>query len=388
MRKQSKQLNQQPQRYDLHRNLSNSYTPGARPRATEPVSQAKAKRRFSFKKSLLLLFLVILTPLLVIGVWDFQNASGASQKLFGTGNVARAFLPGSLQSATNGRTNILLIGYSADDPGHEGALLTDSLMVVSLDKEDKTGYLLSVPRDLYVNIPDYGSAKINEAYQAGEQQDFKEDGYPTGGIGLVQKVVSDNFNIPLHYYVIINYGAVRDIVNALDGVEVNIESPDARGLYDPNFKAEEGGPLTLPNGVQKIDGQTALRLTRARGATFGSYGFPQSDFNRTQNQQKVFAAIKNELNWTLLLDPRLNKQFFDAIADNVQTDINISEVLPVLRLVRSVPQDSLKSINLTDLDGRNLLDSYSTPSGQSALIPADGRGDFESIQAAIDQLSQ
>lgn len=393
MLKQTKQLKTQPKRYDVHRSLANtSYQPNAQPRR-DKSSDAKQegkhpKRRFSFKKTLLVVFILILTPLLIIGAWDARNSSSASKKLFGTGNVAGAFLPTSLESTSENRVNILLVGYSADDPGHAGALLTDSIMVLSLDKEDKTGYMLSVPRDLFVNIPGYGSAKINEAFQAGERQGFSEADYPVGGIGLLQKVVSDNFKIPLHYHVIINYGAVRDIVNALDGVEVNIKSPDPRGLYDPNFKPEEGGPLTLANGLQKIDGQTALRLTRARGSTYGSYGFPQSDLNRIQNQQQVFSAIKNELDWKLLLDPRLNQQFFDAMANNIKTNLKLSEVLPLFRLMRSVPQPSLQPINLSDVDGANLLTSYQAPGGQSALIPAEGRKDFSAIQAAIERLSQ
>lgn len=379
----------QPARYDVNRTLA-TYQPGSDTSRSTPQTletpEPKRKKRFGWKRAFLLLFIIILTPFIVIGTMDARNAADASKKMFGTSNIAGAFMPAILDSS-GGRTNIMLVGYSADDPGHAGALLTDSIMIVSLDKDKKTGYMLSVPRDLYVDIPDYGSAKINEAFQAGERQGFKEPDYPAGGIGLLQKVVSTNFDIAIHYYVIVNYGAVRDITTALGGITVNVESPDPRGLYDPNFKPEEGGPLKLANGPQKIDGETALRLTRARGSTYGSYGFPQSDFNRVQNQQKVFAAIKNELDWKLILDPRENKQFFDAVANNTKTDLEISEVIPLFRLFTSVPDAQLKQINLRDVDGVNLLGSYTTRSGQSALIPAAGNGDFEQIQAVIQKLN-
>ncbi len=348
----------------------------------------KKRRRVSWKMRIFLAFLLLLSPFLVIGSMDYQNASAASQKMFGTSNAAGALFPSELATDANGRTNILLIGYSADDPGHAGALLTDSIMVLSLDKTEKSGYMLSVPRDLYVDIPDYGSAKINEAYQAGETQGFSESGYPAGGVGLLEKVVSENFDIKIHNYLIINYGAVRDITDALGGITVTIQSSDPRGLHDPNFKPEEGGPLWLANGQQKIDGQTALRLTRARGSTFGSYGFPQSDFNRTQNQQAVLAAIKAELDWKLILDPRLNEDFFNAVADNVKTDLKLSEVLPLFRTFRAVPDGNLKSINLRDVNGTNYLASYTTRSGQSALIPAAGNGDFNELQALVKSLSK
>jgi polyisoprenyl-teichoic acid--peptidoglycan teichoic acid transferase len=384
---------QQPSRYDLHRSMANpTYTTAAEPiqqkvkrNNTEDIDK---KRGFPFKRLLLILIILILSPFLVIGIWDYQNAADASEKMFGTRNVASALFSTGLNKSTNGRTNIMMVGYSADDPDHAGALLTDSIMVISLDKEQKSGFMLSVPRDLLVDIPDYGTAKINEAFQAGENENFRETGYPNGGVGLLQKVVSENFDIPIHYHVIVNYGAVRDIVNALDGVTVTINSPDPRGLYDPNFKPQEGGPLKLENGPQNVDGQTALRLTRARGSTFGSYGFPQSDFNRTQNQQAVFSAIKSEIDWRLILDPRLNEKFFNAVTNNTKTDLRISEVIPMLTLVQAVPSQSLRSISLRDIDGTNYLASYTTRQGQSALIPAAGIDDFSEIQAVVKQLSQ
>lgn len=379
-------------RYDIHRTLQ-SYQPQTDgnqdiPTQIEDSPEAtpeKPKKRLGWKRALLLLVIVLLIPVLVIGIWDYRNASAASKKLFGSGNILTALLPASLDK-TNGRTNILLIGYSADDPGHAGAKLTDSLMIISLDKEKKSGFMLSVPRDLYVKIPNYGSAKINEAYQAGDLQDFNESGYPAGGVGMLEKVLKDTLDVDIHYSVVINYSAVRDITDALGGITVNIESPDPRGIYDPNFKPEEGGPLELTNGSHEIDGQTALRLTRARGSTAGSYGFPQSDFDRTKNQQKVFAAIKAKVSPKFILDPRENKDFFDAVANNVQTDVGLREVLPLYLLMNSVPDNSMKQINLSDVDKKNYLGSYRTPTGQSALIPAAGLHDFSEIQQLIKSL--
>lgn len=378
----------QPKKYDLHRTMS--YKPAGRSSsvALEGINLAKTDQKkkesrvLSWKKAILILFIIIITPLLVIGIWDMRNFSSASQKLFGSGNMLSLLTTSQLKSTNEGRTNILIIGYSADDPGHGGAKLTDSIMVLSLDKSDKTGYMLSIPRDLYVSIPDYGKAKINEAYQAGE----RKTGNAEGGVNLLKDVVTENFAIDIHYYVIIDYGATKNIVDALGGVNVNIESPDPRGIYDPNFKPEEGGPLKLANGPNEIDGQTALRLTRARGSTSGSYGFPQSDFNRTQNQQKVLSAIKSELNWRLVLDPRTNSKIFAAVADNVTTNLKISEVIPIYRLFTSVPNDQLKTITLNDVNKVNLLTGYRTPSGQSALVPAAGINDFSDIQRALKQL--
>ncbi len=324
---------------------------------------------------------------LVVGIWDLRNFSSASKKLFGTGNALSVLQTSPLKSTNGGRVNVLLIGYSVDDPGHDGATLTDSIQVLSLSQSTNTGYMLSIPRDLYVSIPDYGEAKINEAYQAGEAAEFNEPGYAPGGAGLLQKIIDENFGIEAGYYTIINYSAVKSTVEALDGVTINIQSTDPRGLFDPNFGPKDGGPLKLANGPQQLDGQTALNLTRARGATYGSYGFPQSDFNRTQHQQLVFGGIREKLTWRLLLDPRKNSKVFEAQANNLKTDIQISEVIPLYKLLKRVPEQSLKPVNLRDVDGVNLLASYNTPYGQSALIPAAGIEDFDQIKAVITGLN-
>lgn len=349
------------------------------------VEEPEEKKRFwTWKKRILLLLLVLITPFIVIGVWDLRNFSQATSKLFGTGN-AFGILAQKPPKSDDGRTNILLIGYSADDPEHAGATLTDSIMVLSLSK-DKENYMLSIPRDLYIQIPGEGRAKINEAYQDGERSSFSEPGYPDGGVGLLQKTITEKMGLEIHNYVIIDYAAVRDIVDALGGITVTIESSDERGIYDPNFQPHEGGPLELSNGPHTIDGQTALRLTRARGATYGSYGFPQSDFNRTQNQQKVLSAIKNELDWKLMLDPRKNSKIFSALGENLETDVALSEVIPLYRMFVKTPNDQMKSVVLNDINGKNLLRGYRTPYGQSALIPAAGINNYEDIQAALDSL--
>ncbi len=397
----------QPKAFDIHRTLTspssakviasskNSSTalqPGAElsPRVLtkEPTkNKTKPKRKVGWKRFLLVVLLIILIPVLIIGVWDYRNFTKASDKVFGSSNPAELLLPSTLKTDSNGRTNVLIVGYSADQPNHGGALLTDSIMIASLDKESKKGFTLSVPRDLYVDIPDYGAGKINEAYQAGEQQTFSEPGSFGGGMELLRRLVSDNFGIELHYYALVNYGAVRGTVDALGGVTVNVESPDPRGIHDPNFLPEEGGPLTLVNGMQELDGQTALRFSRARGATFGSYGFPQSDFNRTANQQKVFSAIKDELSWKLILDPRTNGKVFDSASSNIETNLELSEVLPLFRLFKSIPEGGLQPVNLREADGGiNLLTGYQTPFGQSALIPSAGLEDFSEIKSFIDSL--
>lgn len=346
------------------------YTPGRR---SPPPPIVKPRRRFGFKKLLATLLLVIIIVAAVIGVWDARNISSASQKLFGTGNIFKLLGSGQLKGNDRGRVNLLLVGYSVDDPGHPGGDLTDSIMLLSMSTTAKNGYILSIPRDLYVKIPDFGYGKINEVYK-------------DGGMDLLEQVISRNFDTPIDYYALINYATVRDTVNALHGITVNIKSSDPRGLYDPNISPADGGPLKLPNGSQKLDGQTALNLTRARGDAFGAYGFPQADFDRTQHQRQVLTAIKSKLSWKLVLTPWQNQQILNAVATNVKTNIKASEIRHIFGLFNSIPANQLQSLSLRSLNGHNYLDS--TYYEGDTLTPAAGLNDYSDIQDALQQFDR
>ena len=372
--------------FDIHRNLPpkpSAIQPAklkgkqkSQPAKTEQDQQKR--RRLGFKKIVALALLILLIFVLIIGIWDARNISSATGKLFGSNNVLGLLNINSLKTDGNGRVNVLVVGYSADDPGHAGADLTDSILVVSMNPANHTGYMLSIPRDLYVDIPGNGHAKINEAYQ-------------DGGMGLLEQVIENDFQIQTDYYMIVDYSAVRDIVNSLGGITVTINSPDGR-LYDPNKDWSTGGPLVdLTNGTHTLSGEQALDLTRARGdaSQYGyAVGFESSDFQRTADQRLVFTAIKSRLNWKLMLDPRKNGQILNAIATNVKTDAQISDARPLFGLFNSIPTAQLQSLSLRMLGGKNYLSSYTTATGQSALIPAAGIDDYSQIDSALARLGQ
>jgi LCP family protein required for cell wall assembly len=360
----------------------NSYTPAAGTAAAGPALDRTLNERRSFKSRLsrtfLFVGLLLLAFFIFIGVWDARNISSASQKLFGSGNFFELLSRGPVKTTADGRINLLLVGYSIDDPGHPAATLTDSIILLSMNGANHSGYMLSIPRDLYVKIPGHGYGKINEAYQ-------------DGGMSLLEQIVSDSFQTPINYYALINYAAVRDSVNALGGINVNIQSSDPRGLFDPNINPHDGGPLKLSIGPQLLDGQTALNLTRARGDPCGcgqvAYGFAQSDFDRTQHQRQVLTAIKDKLNWKLVLNPQKNGRILNAVSGNVKTDIQANEIRRIFGTFNSIPSNNLKSIGLRDLNGVNYLSSYLTPYGQDALIPAAGIGDYSAIDQAVAGLN-
>jgi LCP family protein required for cell wall assembly len=346
------------------------------PLSPEIKPQEPKKWRKLLKRGLVVSLLAVIGFGIFIGIWDARNISSASKKLFGSGNILSLVNASSLKTGSDGRVYVLVAGFSADDPGHAGANLTDSIMLLSMNPANNTGYMLSIPRDLYIQIPGFGHGKINEIYG-------------DGGMDLLRQVVQNIFGIQIGYYALVNFGAVRNIVNAVGGIDITINSPDGR-LYDPNKDWTTGGPLVdLSNGPHHLTGEQALDLSRARGDP-SPYGYPvgfgQSDFQRTADQRLIFTAIKNKMNWKLVLDPRKNGQILGAIANNVKTDVSIDEARPLFGLFNRIPSNKLQSLSLRDLNGHNYL-AGSFYEGDT-LVPTAGLDDFSRINAALQQLGQ
>lgn len=340
----------------------------------------RLRKRITLKRGVLTLAIVML----LVGGWVGGKFIYNAHKLFG-GNILSVLTTTKLNGEGDGRVNILLAGNSADDPGHSGGQLTDSIMLISIDTKNNKAFLLSIPRDLWVKVPGDGHQKINGAYVTGESNDFSADGYPAGGMGALEKVVSQNLGLPIHYYALVNYRAFQQAVDSVGGIDLNIQSDDPRGLYDPNIDWTTKGPLVkLSNGQHHLSGQQALDLARARGDAYNSYGFAASDFSRTEHQRQMMVALKNKvITAGTLANPAKLSSLTDAIGNNVVTDFQLNEVHRLYDLTKKIDNSHISSLSLNDANGKSLLASYATPNGQSALIPADGIDDFTSIQAFI-----
>lgn len=363
----------------------NDYHRRAAGRGAVVVTGSRWSRfRHKFTRKRVLVTLAVL--LLVGGGWFGGKFAYNIHKLFG-GNIFSILTTTKLRGEDRGRVNILLAGNSADDPGHDGANLTDSIMLVSIDTQQHKAFMMSIPRDLWVHIPNDGHQKINAAYVAGQSSGFNQPGYPAGGMGQLEQIVSQDLGIPIDYYALVDYTAIRDAVNDVGGIDVNIQSSDPRGLYDPSIDYATHHPLVrLSNGWHHLDGQQALDLARARGDAYGSYGFAGSDFERTQNQRLMLAALKKKaVSAGVLANPAKLSNLSDAVGNNVKTDFKLSEVRRLYDLIKQINDQSIQSLSLNQANGRNLLTSYSAPDGESALIPAAGPDDFSAIRAFVRQ---
>ena len=289
-----------------------------------------------------------------------------------------------LNGEAQGRVNVLLAGYQGSS-SDEGAL-TDSIMVVSIDTRNNTAFMLSIPRDLLVHIPGYGYQKINYANSVSS---FNKSGYFKGGMGQLQQIVEQDFGIPIQYYALIDYRAFEDAVNAVGGITVNIQSPDPRGLYDPNVDKAHGGPLKLPNGPVNLNGLQALALALARGDSPYAYGFPKSDINREQHQRQELAALeKKALSAGVLTNPLTMTHLFDAIGNNVTTNLSLADALRMAQLVKQVNVSRIKSYGLSyGNSNSDLLTTYYSQTTGDSLIPKAGINNYSQIQSYYNSIT-
>jgi LCP family protein required for cell wall assembly len=358
-------------------------------RKNEQLAHVQKKKRLrKFIKYFIIL--VVLFCLSIGGFLGFKVFHNID-KVFG-GNIISNFtsLFGSnvqLKGQSSGRVNILIAGDSADQLNHGGAQLTDSIVLVSINTQNDTAFMISIPRDLWINIPGMGWEKINAA---NDNFGTHLAGFPNNGMGLLEQLVVNQLGIPVDYYALSDYGAFRDAVNAVGGVTVNIQSNDPRGLYDPNTN------IKLPNGIVTLNGQQALNLARARGDGYGSYGFPSSDFDRTMHQRQLFTAIAAKAKTIGVLDnPIKIGNLFDALGNNVQTDLSLKDILSLVSISKKINLNNIKSYSFCStltlgLNGCNkaILTDYTDPaSGQEAIVPVLGLGNFTGLTQYYNQLT-
>ena len=213
--------------------LDTPITPNGRKKRGKKSKKPISRRRKIIKRVLIALVLIIV---LAIG-WFAYRALMASKSVF-KGDLFGLVQQKPLKQDANGRSNILILGTSEDDEGHEAGYLTDSMMVLSIDQNKKNAYMVSVPRDLYVK---YGRAcdagyagKINVYFNC-VNNDWKSDSAEDERQKETRSFVGEILGMDLQYSVHVNYSVMRDLVSAIGGIKVNIESRDPRGVMDSIF---------------------------------------------------------------------------------------------------------------------------------------------------------
>ena len=352
----------------------------------------------------------IIIALVIIGVGFggmlLWRAFMASSHIF-KGDIFGLIQQKELKADSNGRSNILLLGTSEDDPGHEGSYLTDSIMILSISQSKKDAYMISIPRDLYVKYRrscNSGNAgKINEYFNC-VNSDWSSTEAEDERQAASRKFFGNIVGLDLQYSVHVNYTVLRDLVSALGGIKVTIESRDPRGQMDGNFdwKCKGGNArashatmvkncppnghfIDYPNGPVDLDAEHALYLAQARGASGISYGFEQSNFDREKNQQKVLVAIKEKATSAgTLTNFGAVTGIIDALGKNLRTNFETSEIRTLMSLGQNIKSDAIKSVSLLDTPVGDLVVAQ-TVNGISSVVPAAGTYDYSQIQAYINK---
>ncbi|MBN1180620.1 MAG: LCP family protein [Anaerolineae bacterium] len=267
------------------------------------------------------------------------------------------------------RVNVLLMGID-ERSNEQGPWRTDTMIILTIDPLNRTGGMLSIPRDLWVQIPTYGLDRINNANFYGEVYD-----YPGGGPALAMRTVQYNLGVPIHYYARINFNAFVEIVDMIGGIDVYVEEEIDDPLYPSSNPADPYGyeHLYIPAGMVHMDGELALKYARTRHSAGG-------DFDRAARQQHVMRAILEKITRLDLL-PQLVPQavpMWQTLSDSVVTDLTLDQIIGLAVLATEIPADSVRSAVIS---GPPYTQFYETPEGQQVLVPVR-----EQIRELVDYI--
>lgn len=320
-----------------------------------------------WKKPLIIIGFIIIAVLIWVGVGAFsvlgkiitKNVDGGSP--FFVGEVD----PNELKGEGDSRINILLIGIAGAN--HPGGQLADSIEVVSIDPKNKTAAMLSLPRDLRVPIQGHGQQKINAAHSLGVSKN------KDGGPELMKKTVSDILDLPIHYYIRIDFSGFIKFIDALGGIKIDVTKPISDPYY-PDEAMKGYSPFYIKTGIQQMNGSTALKYARSRQTT--------SDFDRSRRQQEIMLAVKEKaLSAGVLLNPKKLSDVMNILGDHLRTDMQLNEIQRVF--------DIVKDLNTSEIATEVLDSSEDGPlkainSGGYYLVPRTGN--FKEVQRIAHEL--
>lgn len=328
-----------------------------------PRPRSFSKRSFSLKASVIIFITLIV--LLIAGIVK------AIQSVDYT--VILTIAGSDLQEDRYGHTNFLLLG-SADEK-HEGAFLTDTIIVASLDQKKKIVSMLSIPRDLYVQDPLLGNSRINTVFL--NALDYF--GSNTEAMEHTKTKVEEIIGMPIHYWARIDFQGFEDLIDAIGGVDIFVEE----AIHDPYYP-KEGTFLfetfELAAGEHHMDGETALKYARSRKST--------SDFDRSHRQQELLYAIKEQtLKTNIILSKDKIESMMSALKKNIDTNISSKEILTLGGLADDLSKDRivrrLMHDDPTQCGGLLYTPDRRLYEGAFILIPAGG---FEYLHNYIELL--
>jgi LCP family protein required for cell wall assembly len=251
------------------------------------------------------------------------------------------------------RVTILAMGLDARDTGPEAtstAARSDTMIVISLDPVTKVASMLSIPRDLYVDIPGYGFDKINKAYFDGEANRMA-----IGGAGLAIQTVENLLGIPIDYYAVVDFNSFTAFVDTIGGINVYV--PFDNMIVDP---VGNHNTTTLNFGWNHLDGALALGYARARHTENG-------DFDRAARTQQVILAIRDQILKPDILAGLLLKapQLWNQASTSIKTNLTMDQIIQLGYIAKDIQR---QNIHQGVIDNDQLL-AIETINNEDTLIP-------------------
>jgi len=238
---------------------------------------------------------------------------------------ARADLP---NIAAGERVNVLVMGIDRR-PSEKCPCRSDVMMIASLDPKTNSAGLVTIPRDLYVPIPQVGEDRINTALFYGALR--KNSG---GGPALAKETVEYNLGRRIHFYVLVDFNGFRRVVDTLGGIDICVP----KAIDDPTYPDENFGyrPIHIPAGCQHMDGETALEYARTRHV--------ENDFGRSRRQIQILLAIRDKAVRLDLL-PKL-PALIQSMWGTLETDMQPQEVIALASAASKVKPENIKAATI------------------------------------------
>jgi len=340
----------------------------------EIIPKKKKKRISNFLIFSIVLFIVFSGKIIMSSPMATQWMENNS--FFNTIKQLTPSLDKQLKGEENDRINILLLGIGGGR--HDGSQLTDTIMLGSIKPSTNEASLISFPRDLVSPVNNWQKINSINAYA-----EMNQEG--SGGNKMINSM-SDLLEIDIPYYVKVDFEGFEKIIDELGGIEINVENSFTDYQYP--IKGEEDNPdyysrfevLSFKAGLQKMDGETALKYARSRHAV----GIEGSDYARARRQQLVLQAVKDRvLSGSFLLNPATINGVLSELNNNISTNIEIWEMLKVWNIVKEIEKNEIKSFVLNDAPDNYLIASRGED-GAFILVPKTGN--FNNIKSLVKNI--
>lgn len=336
-------------------------------------------RRFSFWKGLLisLAAMAVIVPMLfsflsarLIDAAAKLNPMRPEEKKLSFIDQVRHLVGNSerrLRGEERDRVNILVLGEGGE--GHDGPHLTDTILLFALEPSTKRVGVLSLPRDLWVPLPDIGQGKINSANAMAEKR------RPGSGGDYARRTISELIGRPIDYYVRVDFSAFKTLIDDVGGVTVNVERAFTDFAYptdDALFKK-----VSFDKGWQTMNGETALEFVRSRHGNNNE----GSDFARSARQQKVLLALKEKVvSFDTLLNPSRVAGILETLQSHVITDMELWEVVKLAKIMKQVEPARLVRHVLDDRPEGPLYASTMRVSDGDTFVLLPRRDDWSDVR--------